>query len=85
MGKTTKYTERRFLGKTENFANKAEERLEQKHLNAYLKGHTQFKHGFSANKNPLGIGDPVWHQVKQEVIENKELKQLLKDKQKANK
>ena len=85
MGKTTKYTERRFLGKTEGFKNKAEERFEQKHLNAYLKGRERFRHGFSKNKNILGIGTPIWHTVKQEVIENQEVKQLLKDKQKANK
>ena len=77
MGKTTKYTERRFLGKTEGFKNKAEERLEQKHLEAYLKGHTQFKHGFSKNKNSIGRGDPIWHQVKQEVIIDEAKKKLL--------
>lgn len=80
MGKTTKYTERRFLGKTEGFKNKAEERLEQKHLEAYLKGHTQFKHGFSKNKNSIGRGDPIWHQVKQEVIIDEAKKKLLTNK-----
>lgn len=80
MGKTTKYTERRFLGKTEGFKDKAEERFEQKHLEAYLKGRPSFYHGFSANKNSIGRGTPLLHHVKQEVIENQELKTLLKNK-----
>lgn len=80
MGKTTKYTERRFLGKTEGFKNKYEERLEKKHLEAYLKGHTRFRHGFSRNKNSMGRGEPVWHDVKQEVIIDKEKRKLLTSK-----
>lgn len=82
MGKTTKYTERRFLGKTEGFKDKAEERLEQKHLNAYLKGHKQFKHGFTKEKNILGIGQPIIHKVKQEVVIDQEKYNLLKNKNK---
>lgn len=77
MGKTTKYTERRFLGKTEGFKNKAEERFEQKHLAAYLKGNERFKHGFSRNKNSIGRGEPLWHDVKQEVIIDEVKKKLL--------
>lgn len=77
MGKTTKYTERRFLGKTEGFKNKAEERFEQKHLAAYLKGHERFRYGFSRNKNSMGRGDVIWHDVKQEINIDEEKRKLL--------
>lgn len=33
---------RKFLGKTEGFTSKEEQRLEEKHLKAYLKGQTHF-------------------------------------------
>lgn len=52
---------RSFGGKTEGFENKMEQRQEQKHLKAYLKGYNRYKFG----KNPV-TGDEIWF----DVIEN---------------
>lgn len=52
---------RKFLGKTEGFNGKIEQRLEQAHLKAYLRGDTHFTHGRD-NKN-----FPVYHRVQQEL------------------
>lgn len=51
--------ERSFGGKTEGFKNKEEQRFEQKHLKAYLRGDKIFKHGYLPN------GDPAFHTVKE--------------------
>lgn len=51
--------ERSFGGKTENFKSKEEQRFEQKHLKAYLRGDKTFKYGFDKN------GDPIFYKVKE--------------------
>jgi len=51
---------RQFLGKTENFESKEEMRKEQKHLKAYLKGHTRYAFG-----RDIKTKEPIWHNVKQ--------------------
>ena len=55
---------RKFLGKVSNFENKEERNFEKAHLKAYLKGHTNFRHGFHEIK---GLRMPKWHNVKQEI------------------
>lgn len=52
MGKTTKNWDRKFLGKLKRFKDKAEQRKEQKHLKAYLKGNTMYTFGFREITNP---------------------------------
>lgn len=49
--------ERSFGGKTEGFKNKEEQRFEQKHLKAYLRGDKFFKFGYDKN------GYPIFHKV----------------------
>jgi len=73
MGKTTKMWDRVFLGKTEGFANKEEEKLEKKHLKAYIKGRTRFKHGKTLVPNQLtGKMEEVdkWYDVKEQLTQN---------------
>jgi hypothetical protein len=55
---------RKFLGKTEGFKDKQERNFENKHLKAYLNGHTHFIHG--RTKTQHGEIFPVFHDVKQE-------------------
>lgn len=43
---------RHFLGKTEGFANKYEQRKEQKHLKAYLRGDSTYTFGKDSNGYP---------------------------------
>jgi len=40
---------RSFGGKIKDFSSKEEEEFEKRHLKAYLKGHTNFNHGFSGS------------------------------------
>lgn len=54
---------RKFLGKTEEFISKEEQRFEQKHLKAYLKGHNTFTFGRDEHRNP------IIHTVKQELYD----------------
>lgn len=57
---------RKFLGKTEDFVDKEEQRFEQKHLKAYIKGKTQFRYGYETIN---GQRFPAWHRVKQDFYE----------------
>ena len=54
--------ERAFLGKTEDFRTKEEQKRERKHLKAYLRGAVTFIFGKDEN------GDPKSHKVKQKLI-----------------
>lgn len=53
--------ERKFLGKTEGFTDRAEQQHEKRHLKAYLKGDKEFRHGFNKSKEPLWF--PVLEQL----------------------
>lgn len=87
MGKTTKYTERKFLGKLPENPTKEDIRFYQAHERAYLKGHDRFRFGYEKEtlENGLevtvhdhtGAPVPIWYAVMAEVTENKELKHLL--------
>jgi hypothetical protein len=88
MGKTTKYTERKFLGVLPENASKIEIRFHQKHEKAYLKGHEFFRFGYQREIDPdtggiytardfNGHPIPLWHKVQQEVIVDEELKAKL--------
>lgn len=81
MGKTTKMWDRRFLGNTDLLTLGKKEReekrdevdREKKHLKAYIKGHTQFKHGKTLIPNKLtGKMEEVdkWYQVQQQLTQN---------------
>lgn len=59
---TTEKPFRKFGGKIDNFESKDEQRLEKKHLKAYLRGNTYFKYGFTTNEDGMRI--PAWHKVK---------------------
>jgi hypothetical protein len=45
--------DRKFLGKTENFESKEEQKQQRKHLTAYLRGDKSYKFGWYTND--LGI------------------------------
>lgn len=63
--------DRKFLGKLTGFVDKEEQRFEQKHLDAYIKGQEEFQWGFTNMQNPrTGLMDkkPNFVTVKQEVI-----------------
>jgi hypothetical protein len=86
MGKTTKYTERKFLGILPENPTKQDIRFHQKHERAYLKGWDRFRFGYEKetleNGTERTLTDangpiPVWYNVHQEVTENKELKAKL--------
>jgi hypothetical protein len=64
MGKTTKYTERKFLGKINGFDNPQEREFEHKHFKAYKRGHKTFTYG----RDLKGI--PIKYEVLQEVTHN---------------
>lgn len=56
---------REFLGKTEGFKDVQEQRWEQKHLKAYLKGYERFTFGYEGQ----GLDrHPVWHRVDQKLL-----------------
>lgn len=62
--------DRKFLGKTEGFESKAEQRFEQKHLRAYIRGHETFTHGKKPVYNSSGVitdYQPAVHKVKQQL------------------
>jgi len=44
QGKSTTPPARRFLGKTENFDSKEEQKFEKRHLHAYLSGNPTFNY-----------------------------------------
>lgn len=54
---TPKKLSRSFGGKTEGFESKGEQRFEQKHLKAYLKGYQRFRFGYLVN------GEVAWYKV----------------------
>jgi hypothetical protein len=56
---------RKFLGKTEDFNDKAERAHEQRHLKAYLKGKSEFTHGRIRTKQGVV---PKSFKVKQQYI-----------------
>jgi hypothetical protein len=60
---------RKFLGKTEGFESKEEQRFEQKHLKAYIKGREFFFFGkeevLDSEGNLIGMR-PKRHKVKEE-------------------
>lgn len=78
MGKTTKYTDRKFLGKLENFTSLAEKKFEKKHFRAYKRGQSSFTHGVDEK------GYPIYHPVLQVLTINEELKNKLKNDKKIN-
>lgn len=64
MGKTTKYTERKFLGKITGFDNAAERAFEKKHFKAYKRGYKTFTFGVDIK------GDPIKYDVLEEVTKD---------------
>src|SRR5690242_18676364 len=56
---------KKFLGKTEDFIDKMEERFEKKHLRAYLKGKSTFRYGFHTDNSQTR--QISWHKVKQSI------------------
>jgi hypothetical protein len=65
---------RRFLGKVKDFENKEEQKFENKHLKAYIKGHDKFIFGkedvLDLKGNKIGQ-KPKWHTVQQELLKIK--------------
>ena len=55
---------RKFLGKLENFIDKEDKALEKKHLKAYLRGYTSFRHGYKT-VNSLRV--PKWFNVQEGI------------------
>lgn len=53
---------RRFLGKTEGFIDKQEQKFENRHLKAYKRGEEYFIYGRDVERNP------VYHNTKQELF-----------------
>ncbi len=58
----SKFT-REFLGKIGGFESKQEQRREQKHLKAYLKGYNRFTFGRDKERNP------IYHPVLENLIQ----------------
>lgn len=88
MGKTTKYTERKFLGTLPENPSKLDIRFHQKHEKAYLKGHKFFRFGYERSVDPVtgsvrtvrdfeGNPSPLWFPVKEQITINVELKEKL--------
>ncbi len=46
-------TKRSFGGKIDNFETKEERNFQKKHLRAYLKGNSHFRHGFDLKGKPI--------------------------------
>lgn len=56
---------RKFLGKTEDFDSKEEEKYEKKHLQAYLKGKEIFRFGYRAIKDGR---EPAFYKVQEGLM-----------------
>lgn len=62
--------DRQFLGKIKDFIDKDEQKFENAHLRAYLKGYEKFTYGFEQVPNPItGLMEtrPKWHDVQQSL------------------